>query len=105
MATKDKKEITSLAIVPLRNSVFFPGAIMPLTVGRKKTVQLIEEAIKNNSYVGIVSQHKPELDEPTAKDIYRVGTMAKIIKVAKTDAFGYNIVVEGVSRHSRRGAF
>ncbi len=100
MATKDKKEITSLAIVPLRNSVFFPGAIMPLTVGRKKTVQLIEEAIKNNSYVGIVSQHKPELDEPTAKDIYRVGTMAKIIKVAKTDAFGYNIVVEGVSRFS-----
>ena len=97
MATKEK-ETTSLAIVPLRNSVFFPGAIMPLTVGREKSVRLIEKAIKSNSYIGIVSQHKPENDDPTAKDIYRVGTMAKIIKVAKTDSLGYNIVVEGVSR-------
>jgi len=99
MATgKDKTNTTSLPIVPLRNSVFFPGAIMPLTVGREKTVKLIEDAVKGNLYIGIISQHKPELNDPTAKDVYRVGTMAKIIKVAKTDAFGYNIVVEGVSR-------
>jgi ATP-dependent Lon protease len=100
MTTKENENITSLPIVPLRNSVFFPGAIMPLTVGREKTVKLIEDAVRENKYIGIVSQHKPEIGDPTPKDVYRVGTLAKIIKVAKTDTFGYNIVVEGVSRFS-----
>ena len=98
MTKEGKQETLSMPIIPLRNSVFFPGAIMPLTVGREKTIKLIEEAVKNNTHVGIVSQHMPEVEDPTKKDMYRVGTMARIVKVAKTDTFGYNVVVEGVSR-------
>src|ERR1041385_1276986 len=51
-----------LPILPLRNSVFFPGAVMPLTIGRAKTIRLIEEATRENSLLGIVTQRAPEID-------------------------------------------
>jgi ATP-dependent Lon protease len=87
-----------LPILPLRNSVFFPGAVMPLTIGRAKTIRLIEEATRENSLLGIVTQRAPEIDDPSPKDLFEVGTAARIIKLARTGKDGFNIVVEGVSR-------
>lgn len=87
-----------LPILPLRNSVFFPGAVMPLTIGRAKTIRLIEEATRSNSMIGIITQKAPEIDEPTTEDLYEIGTVARIIKVARTGKDGFNIVVEGVTR-------
>src|SRR5688572_659898 len=87
-----------LPILPLRNSVFFPGAVMPLTIGRAKTIRLIEEATRENSLLGIVTQRAPEIDDPTPDDLYEVGTAARIIKLARTGKDGFNIVVEGISR-------
>src|SRR3954470_1424825 len=87
-----------LPILPLRNSVFFPGAVMPLTIGRAKTIRLIEEATRENSLLGIVTQKAPEIDDPTPEDMFRVGTAARIIKLARTGKDGFNIVVQGIAR-------
>ena len=87
-----------LPILPLRNSVFFPGAVMPLTIGRAKTIRLIEEATRDNSLLGIVTQRAPEIDDPNPEDLYEIGTAARIIKLARTGKDGFNIVVEGISR-------
>jgi ATP-dependent Lon protease len=87
-----------LPILPLRNSVFFPGAVMPLTIGRAKTIRLIEDATRENSLLGIVTQRAPEIDDPTPDDLYDIGTAARIIKLARTGKDGFNIVVEGISR-------
>ena len=87
-----------LPILPLRNSVFFPGAVMPLTIGRAKTIRLIEEATRENSLLGIVTQKAPEIDDPAHEDLYEIGTAARIIKLARTGKDGFNIVVEGIAR-------
>lgn len=87
-----------LPILPLRNSVFFPGAVMPLTIGRAKTIRLIEEAMRENSLLGIVTQRAPEIDDPAPDDLYEIGTAARIIKLARTGKDGFNIVVEGICR-------
>lgn len=89
---------SELPILPLRNSVFFPGAVMPLTIGRTKTIRLIEEATKEKSLLGIITQRAPEIDDPALEDLYKVGTVARIIKMARAGKDGFNIVVEGVSR-------
>lgn len=87
-----------LPILPLRNSVFFPGAVMPLTIGRTKTIRLIEEATKEKSLIGIITQQAPEIDDPTSEDLYKIGTAARIIKLARAGKDGFNIVVEGICR-------
>lgn len=89
---------SELPILPLRNSVFFPGAVMPLTIGRTKTIRLIEEATKEKSLLGIITQRAPEIDDPSLEDMYQVGTAARIIKIARAGKDGFNIVVEGVCR-------
>ena len=89
---------SELPILPLRNSVFFPGAVMPLTIGRTKTIRLIEEATKEKSLLGIITQRAPEIDDPGLEDMYKVGTAARIIKLARAGKDGFNIVVEGVCR-------
>ena len=103
-SSKDKPEINpqdlpgELPILPLRNSVFFPGAVMPLTIGRAKTIRLIEETTRENGLLGIITQKAPEIDNPAIEDLYRIGTVARIIKLARTGKDGFNIVVEGISR-------
>lgn len=95
----DKIDIPSqLAILPLRNSVFFPGAVMPLTIGRAKTIKLIDEAVKSKSLLGIVTQKAPEIDDPAESNMYQVGTVARIIQKADSGKDGFNIVVEGICR-------
>ena len=71
---------------------------MPLTIGRAKTIRLIEEATRENSLLGIVTQRAPEIDDPTPEDLYDIGTAARIIKLARTGKDGFNIVVEGIAR-------
>jgi ATP-dependent Lon protease len=87
-----------LPILPLRNSVFFPGAVMPLTIGRAKTVRLIEEVTRENSLLGIVTQRAPEIDDPAPGDMFLIGTAARIVKLARTGKEGFNIVVQGIAR-------
>lgn len=87
-----------LPLLPLRNSVFFPGAVMPLTIGRARTIRLIEDTIEESSLIAIVAQQSPEVDDPAPMDLYKVGTVARVIKLARTGKDGFSIVVEGLAR-------
>ncbi len=93
---KDKNP--EISILTLKNSVLFPGTVVPLLIGREKSMRLIEEAIKNNSYIGVIAQTDPEMEEPGIQDLYTVGTLAKIIKFSKDSDGHYNVMIEGVKR-------
>jgi ATP-dependent Lon protease len=90
-----------LPILPLRNSVLFPHAIVPIDVGRAKSVKLIEELSKQESQIlGILSQRDPETTEPAWNEMYPVGTVARVLKVIKLDRGGYRVVIHGIVRFS-----
>src|SRR5215216_7409394 len=72
-----------LPILPLRNTVLFPGVVIPITVGRDKSIQLIKDYNKSDKTIGVVAQKSDSTEEPTSKDLYRVGTVAHIIKMLR----------------------
>src|SRR5215210_1398019 len=73
----------SIPILPLRNNVLFPGVVIPITVGRDKSIKLIQDAHKGNKTIGVVAQRDHTLDEPGVSDLYTIGTIARIIKLLK----------------------
>ena len=88
-----------LAILPLRNSVLFPGSIIPIDVGRKKSVRLVEEAIsKERPVIGILTQREARTEDPDDSDLYTVGCAARILKVIKLAKDNFSVILQGVSR-------
>src|SRR6516162_3794829 len=88
-----------ISILPLRNSVLFPGSIIPIDVGRKKSVKLVEEAIsKERPVIGIVTQRDARTEEPGPADLYTVGCAARILKVIKLAKDNFSVILQGVSR-------
>ena len=88
-----------ISILPLRNSVLFPGSIIPIDVGRKKSVKLVEEAIsKERPVIGIVTQRDARTEDPGATDLYSVGCAARILKVIKLAKDNFSVILQGVSR-------
>jgi len=87
-----------LGILPLRNSVLFPGVIIPLAVGRPKSIRLLEEMVAADRPIAVVAQHKAEVDDPTEEQLFQVGTMARIVKVIKLSRDNYSVIVQGLSR-------
>src|SRR5687767_12060243 len=88
-----------LPILPLRNSVLFPGSIIPIDVGRRKSVRLIEEAIsKERPVIGILTQRDARTEDPGEGDMYRVGCAARILKVIKLAKDNFSVILQGVSR-------
>lgn len=67
-------------LLPLRNTVLFPGVVIPITVGRDKSIKLIKEAHKGNKTLGVVAQKNDEVEDPDADDLYDTGTIAYILK-------------------------
>jgi ATP-dependent Lon protease len=89
---------TALAILPLRNSVFFPGGVLPLAVGRQKTIALIKDATRDDQVIGVVTQRRAEEEDPGANDLYAMGTVARIVKLLKMGEDNYSLVVQGQAR-------
>ena len=88
-----------LAILPLRNSVLFPGSIIPIDVGRKKSVRLVEEAIsKERPVIGILTQREAKVEDPGDADLYTVGCAARILKVIKLAKDNFSVILQGVTR-------
>ena len=88
-----------ISILPLRNSVLFPGSIIPIDVGRKKSVKLVEEAIsKERPVIGIVTQRDARTEEPGPNDLFSVGCAARILKVIKLAKDNFSVILQGVSR-------
>ncbi|MGB1014760.1 MAG: endopeptidase La [Nannocystaceae bacterium] len=88
-----------LSLLPLRNSVLFPGSIIPIDVGRPKSVRLIEEAIANERpIIGIVAQKEARTESPVQDDLFAVGCAARILKVIKLAKDNYSVILQGVAR-------
>src|SRR6185436_13525179 len=88
-----------ISILPLRNSVLFPGSIIPIDVGRRKSVRLVEEAIsKEKPIIGILTQRDARTEDPSEGDMYSVGCAARILKVIKLAKDNFSVILQGVSR-------
>jgi ATP-dependent Lon protease len=88
-----------LPILPLRNSVLFPGSIIPIDVGRRKSVRLVEEAIsKERPIIGILTQRDARTEDPSEGDMYSVGCAARILKVIKLAKDNFSVILQGASR-------
>ena len=95
--------IQQFSVLPLRNTVLFPQVVVPLAVGRAKSVKLIEEAVQNEQPIAILTQRDPEEDEPGVGDVYHVGTLARILKVVKIASDNYSVIIQGQQRLRLKG--
>jgi ATP-dependent Lon protease len=92
-----------IPILPLRNSVLFPGSIIPIDVGRRKSVRLVEDAIsKERPVIGILTQKDARTEDPREEDMYKVGCAARILKVIKLAKDNFSVILQGVSRFEIR---
>ena len=96
--TSANKEQKIFPILSVRNMVMFPKVVIPITAGRDMSIQLLEEAHKNNEYIGIVSQKNSNIEDPKEKDLYQVGTLAKIIKIIKLPEGNVTAITRGFQR-------
>jgi ATP-dependent Lon protease len=87
-----------LPILPLRNNVLFPGVVIPITLGRDKSIKLIQDASKGNKIIGVVSQKDTNIEEPKYNDLFEVGTVAQIVKMLKMPDGSSTIIIQGKKR-------
>lgn len=101
MSEEEEKELTQsevpdeLPILPLKNTVLFPGVVVPITVGRDRSLKLVKEAHESDKTIGVVSQKDEEDEDPNGKDLYEVGTVAQILKLIKMPDGSKSIVIQG----------
>ena len=88
----------SLAILPLRNSVLFPYTVMPLTIGRRSSLQAVEEAVRHQLPIGIVVQKDPAVEAPQIKDLYEIGTTAEVLRMSPSRDTQRQLIVQGRQR-------
>lgn len=87
-----------LPILPLRNMVLFPGVVMPVSVGRSKSLELVREVFKKEKYLGVVAQKQGKTDDPKLEDLYRIGTVAQVVKILEMPDGSTTIILQGRSR-------
>ena len=88
----------SLPILALRNAVLFPGTVFPITIGREKSIRLIEDAERNNTFIGAVPQNDLAVEDPREQDLYPYGTVAKIIKTLEMPDGTITAILQGYKR-------
>ncbi|MGV3539627.1 MAG: endopeptidase La, partial [Rufibacter sp.] len=94
----EKNTPDTLPLLPIRNTVLFPGVVLPITVSRKKSVRLVRKAYRGDKTVGVVAQKNMNAEEPGAEDLFQVGTMAKILKMLVLPDGNTTIIIQGQSR-------
>jgi ATP-dependent Lon protease len=87
-----------LPILTIRNTVLFPGVVIPITVGRQKSIKLVKRAYKGSKIIGVVAQEKPTLEDATIDDIYKTGTVALILKMLVLPDGNTTIIIQGKQR-------
>jgi ATP-dependent Lon protease len=104
MTPEDEEEMNNeslpddLAILPLRNTVLFPGVVIPITAGRDKSIKLLNDANAKGKIIGVVAQIDEGVEEPTAKDIHKIGTVAQIMRVLKMPDGNTTVILQGKKR-------
>jgi ATP-dependent Lon protease len=87
-----------LPILPLKNTVLFPGVLIPITVGRQKSLKLIRDAYEGNRIIGTIAQKDSNIEEPKFSDLYKVGTIAQILRILEMPDGGTSVIIQGKSR-------
>src|SRR6188768_3366715 len=87
-----------LSILPIKNTVLFPGVVIPITVTRQKSIRLIKKAYQGNRIIGVVAQKNKQAEEPGTEDLYRFGTIARIIKMLVLPDGNTTIIIQGKNR-------
>jgi len=104
MSQQDEEDMNSeetpeiLSILPLRNTVLFPGVVIPITVGRDKSIRLIKEAYKGDRIIGVVAQKDVSIEDPTFEQLHNVGTVAHIIKMLQMPDGNTTVIIQGKQR-------
>ena len=105
MISPEEEDSTQLADLPdelpilaVRNTVLFPGVMIPITVGRQKSIKVVKQAYKRNKIIGVLTQENPQVDDPKPNDLFKVGTVAKIIKMLVLPDGNTTIIVQGKQR-------
>ncbi|MBK7211968.1 MAG: endopeptidase La [Bacteroidales bacterium] len=104
LSAEDEEQINAeevpdqLPILPLRNTVLFPGVVIPITVGRDKSIKLIKEYYKGERIIGVVAQKDPEIEDPSFEDLNRIGTVAYIIKILQMPDGNTTAIIQGKKR-------
>lgn len=91
-----------VSILPIKNTVLFPGVVIPITVTRQKSIRLIKKAYQGNRIVGVIAQKNKQMEEPALEDVYRFGTVARIIKMLVLPDGNTTIIIQGKNRFSVR---
>lgn len=106
MTSEDEEEIANeeipqeLPILPLRNTVLFPGVVIPITAGRDKSIQLLNDAYTNKQEIGVVAQKDASIEDPSVTDINTTGTVAKILRVLKMPDGNTTVIIQGKKKFS-----
>ncbi len=87
-----------ISLLPLRNTVLFPGVVLPITVGRDKSIKAVNDAYKADRLIGVVAQKDSAVEEPTPADLESVGSVAKIVKMIKMPDGGTTVIIQGKAR-------
>lgn len=104
LSSQDEEEMTKadmpeiLSILPLRNTVLFPGVVIPITVGRDKSIKLIKDAYKGDRTIGVVSQMDMDVEEPTLQQLYKIGTAASVVKILQMPDGNTTVIIQGKQR-------
>lgn len=91
-----------LSILPIKNTVLFPGVVIPITVTRQKSIKLIKKAYQGNRIIGVIAQKNKQAEEPGMEDLYRFGTVARIIKMLVLPDGNTTIIIQGKNRFQIR---
>ncbi len=87
-----------LSILPIKNTVLFPGVVIPITVGRQKSIKLVKKAYQGNRIIGVVAQKNAQSEEPSTDELYRTGSVARIIKMIVLPDGNTTIIIQGKNR-------
>ncbi len=96
----NKKTINteSINILPLKNTVLFPGVVIPITVGRKRSIKAVQDAYRGDKMLGVIAQQDMSIEDPKSQDLSKVGTVARIIKQLKMPNGNTTVIIQGKKR-------
>ena len=95
----DREEVPeTLPILPLRNTVLFPGVVIPITAGRDTSIALIKAANQGSKTIGVVAQRDASVEAPSVEDVYEIGTVARILRVLQMPDGNTTIIIQGKKR-------
>jgi ATP-dependent Lon protease len=94
---------SNLPLLPLRNTVLFPGVVFPITVGRDKSIKLIEDAYKADKIIGVIAQKDQEIEDPAGTDLYQYGTLGLILKMLKMPDGNITVIIQGKRKFELSG--